>query len=366
MTLYWLLYNFCIIFTGKRIRPGGLNRATMGEELDIDFLRRMPKVELHLHLEGAIEPATAIDLMRRNGADYVPASSLDLERLYRFENLTQFVTALRSVSNHIQRLEDLQRITRELLESLISQNVRYIEFDCAVQKYLDLGFSLSEILAALHECTREAAARIEARLVINLQRSHGPQKTAELVERIAAIDHPLVAGIGLSGDESLYPQQDYRRAFDLAREARLHRTVHAGEARGPESIRDALDLLHAERIDHGTRAIEDPRLVDRLREEQIPLTQCLSSNLRLNIIPDLHSHPFPLFLRQGLVVALHTDDPHVFGITLSGEYHLAQTGFSLTRDEIRRIVFNGVQAVFLPADRREELRRHMMEEWEAL
>ncbi|HPG82480.1 MAG TPA: adenosine deaminase [bacterium] len=338
----------------------------MGEELDSDFLQRMPKVELHLHLEGAIQPATAIDLMRRNGADYVPESSLDLKRLYRFEDLSQFVTALRSVSNHIQRLEDLQRIARELLDNLITQNVRYIEFDCAVQKYLDLGFALDEILAALQECAEEAAERIEARLIINLQRSHGPQKTAELVERTAALDHPLVAGIGLSGDESRYPQRDYRRAFDLAREAGLHRTVHAGEALGPDSVRDALDLLHAERIDHGTRAIEDPVLVDRLREEQIPLTQCLSSNLRLNIIPDLHSHPFPLFLRQGLVVALHTDDPQVFGITLTGEYQLAHSGFSLTRDEIRRIVFNGVQGAFLPENRREELHRRITKAWAAL
>ncbi|HOC88757.1 MAG TPA: adenosine deaminase [bacterium] len=338
----------------------------MEEEFKIDLLRRMPKVELHLHLEGAIQPATAIDLMRRNGAGHVPATSDELERLYRFEDLSQFVIALRSVSNHIQRLEDLQRITRELLDSLVSQNVRYLEFDCAVQKYLDLGFTLEEILDTLQSCTREAESQIVARLVINLQRSHGAQKTADLVERIAALDHPLVAGIGLSGDEFRFPQCDYRRAFDLAREAGLHRTVHAGEALGPESVRDALDLLHAERIDHGTRAIEDPRLVDRLKEERIPLTQCLSSNLRLNIVPRLSSHPFPLFLRQGLVVALHTDDPQVFRVTLTDEYQLAQSGFGLSREEIRRIVLNGVQGSFLPQGPKEELRKRVTAEWEQL
>ena len=324
---------------------------------DSNFFQRMPKVELHLHLEGSIKPATAIDLMRRNHAEQVPQNSAELAQLYRFEDLTQFVTALRAVSNHIQRPEDLQRIARELLQELIQQNVRYVEFDCAVQKYLDLGFALEEILDLLDICVRETAQRIEARLIINLQRSHGPEKTAALVKKCAALNHPLVAGVGLSGDETRYPQKMYIKAFAIAAEAGLRRTVHAGEALGPESVRDALDHLKAERIDHGTRAIEDEKLVDRLKEEQIPLTQCLSSNVRLNVVPRIADHPFPVFLRRGLIVALHTDDPQVFNVTISNEYLLAKAAFALTPAEIRRIVLNGVTGSFLTEEKKEMLRK---------
>ena len=328
----------------------------MNDELDNSFIERMPKVELHLHLEGSIQPATAIALMKRNRAEHVPKNSTELGQLYRFEDLSQFVTALRSVSSHIQRPEDLQRITRELLQTLVGQNVRYVEFDCALQKYLDLGLALDEILDALNSSVQEAASQISARVIVNLQRSHGAAKTAALTERIAGLDHPLIVGIGLSGDESRYYQNEFVKAFAIAAEAGLHRTVHAGEALGAESVRDALDLLHAERIDHGTRAIEDPALVARLKEKKIPLTQCLSSNIRLNVVPSLAQHPFPRYLREGLIVALHTDDPQVFQVTLTNEYVLAQQSFDLTRKELQQIVLNGVTGSFLGEEEKEKLR----------
>jgi len=334
-------------------------------EQENDYIWRMPKVELHLHLEGSIQPATAIALMKRNRAGYVPKSSAEVERLYRFEDLTQFVTAMRTVSNHVQHPEDLERITRELLQTLINQNVLYVEFDCALQKYLDLGFDLEETVDLLHRCVQEVEPQIKARMIVNLQRSHGEQKTAALVERIARLEHPLIAGVGLSGDESLFPQAGFIRPFALALEAGLHRTVHAGEARGAESVRDALDLLKAERIDHGTRAMEDPALIERLRSEKIPLTQCLSSNLRLNVVPDITMHPFPYYLRQGLIVALHTDDPEVFQVCLTDEYRLAQKSFDLTHGELHRIVLNGVEGAFLPEEEKQALRTRIESRWDA-
>ncbi len=335
-------------------------------EQENDYIWRMPKVELHVHLEGSIQPATAIALMQRNRAEYVPKSSAEVERLYRFEDLTQFVTAMRTVSNHLQRPEDLQRIVRELLQTLINQNVLYVEFDCALQKYLDLGFDLAEMVEQIALCVEEVAPQIQVRMIVNLQRAHGEDKTAALVEKVARLNHPLIAGVGLSGDESLFPQSGFVRTFAIAAEAGLHRTVHAGEARGPESVREALDLLKAERIDHGTRAMEEPALVDRLREERIPLTQCLSSNLRLNVVPGIASHPFPRYLRGGLVVALHTDDPEVFQVTLTDEYRLAQRSFDLTRAELHRIVLNGVEGAFLSAGKKEALRRQIESVWETL
>ncbi len=326
------------------------------------FIKELPKVELHLHLEGAIRPETALNLMRRNRSAPLPENSEQVRALYRFEDLSQFVLAMRAVSNHIRSLEDLQNITQEMLSDLIAQHTFYVEFDCALQKYIDLGYPLVEILEALHATTQAFREQIHARLIVNLQRSHGSDKTAALVEEVARLNHPLVAGIGLSGDESRFPQKWFVRAFAVAREAGLKRTVHAGEALGPESIREALDLLHAQRIDHGTQAHKDAHLLERLKAEGIPLTQCISSNVRLHIVDRIEDHPFVDYLRGGLVTALHTDDPQVFGISLTSEYELAATTFDLSREEIVQILLNGIQGSFMP----DRIRHSLIGQFKAL
>lgn len=329
----------------------------MTEENTLEFIGRMPKVELHLHLEGTIQPTTAIELMHRHQAVNAPQTVTELLNLYNFQDLTHFVQAMKIVSNHITTLEDLHRICGEMLVELVRQNVKYIEFDCALQKYVDLGWPLLDVITVLEKAVQEAQAcyGIMAGLVVNLQRSHGAEKTAHLVEAVCKLAHPFIRGIGLSGDETKYPQREFTRAFAIAREAGLHRTVHAGEAMGSQSVWDALSLLHAERIDHGTRSIEDPKLVRHLIEKQIPLTQCLTSNKRLNIVAEVSQHPFQLFFRSGVLVTLNTDDPQIFQSSLTDEYQLAFQTFSLSHDELRRIVLNGVRACFLSPVGKEQL-----------
>jgi adenosine deaminase len=320
------------------------------ENKTLDFIKRMPKVELHLHLEGTIQPATAIELMHRNKAKDAPRTVEELRRLYRFQDLTRFVQAMKTVSNHIVTLKDLNRVCGEMLSELAAQKVRYVEFDCALQKYVDLGLSLSQVVASLENAILDAQSRynIQARMVVNLQRSHGSDKTARLVENVVKLNHPMIVGFGLSGDETIFPQKDFIRAFATAKEAEMHRTVHAGEALGCQSVWDALLLLNAERIDHGTRAIEDSKLVHYLIDNKIPLTQCLTSNIRLNIVSDIAHHPFNLFFRSGVAVTLNTDDPQIFQSTLTHEYELAAAAFALTCEEISQIVLNGIRAAFLP------------------
>ena len=157
-----------------------------------EFIKRMPKVELHLHLEGSIRPQTALELMRRNDPSKAPINSYDVKKIYRFDDLSEFVQGMRNVSDNIQNLADLQQVTLELFHSLIEQNVQYIEYDCAVQKYIDLGFSLEEIVDALYRCSLEFPVknRLKSNLVINLQRSHNPAKVSALVEQVVELDHP--------------------------------------------------------------------------------------------------------------------------------------------------------------------------------
>jgi adenosine deaminase len=328
----------------------------------------MPKVELHVHLEGAIQPTTAIELMQRNKAQQAPKTPAELHQLYSFTDLTHFVRAMKTVSNHLVRLEDLHRVCREMLQTLAAQNVRYVEFDCALQKYIDLGFALADIVQVLQQASEEmvAAAGIKSRLVVNLQRSHGSMKTAQLVQSVLDLNNPFIVGIGLSGDESLHPQNGFTAAFVLARDAGLHRTVHAGEAMGPDSVWDALNNLHAERIDHGTRAIEDANLLRYLVETKTPLTQCLSSNIRLHVVPDIRNHPFGRFFREGVAVTLNTDDPQIFEVDLTSEYELAYNTFQFTTQELAHIAVQGAMASFLPQEEKQHLVRSMRAELTAL
>ncbi|HPN33178.1 MAG TPA: adenosine deaminase [bacterium] len=336
----------------------------MLKDKTLDFIARMPKVELHLHLEGTIQPTTAIELMRRNCAKNAPRTVEELLKIYDFQDLSHFVRAMKIVSNHITRLEDLDRVCSEMLEECARQNTRYLEFDCALQKYIDLGMPLSDVVAVLDRAVQAAEVRygILARMVVNLQRSHGDEKTANLVKEIARLNHPLIVGVGLSGDETQYPQKEFINTFAIAREAGLRRTVHAGEALGSQSVWDALELLHAQRIDHGTRAIEDERLVRHLVDAQIPLTQCLTSNLRLNVVSAVKRHPFALFFHSGVLVTLNTDDPQIFQTSLTGEYELAYRAFGFSEQELQRIAHNGIKASFLP----EEARGHMLQRMEPI
>jgi len=321
------------------------------------FIRKMPKIELHLHLEGSIHPQTALDFMRRNNSVAAPKSASEIRELYRFSNLTEFVKGMRTVSDNIRHLEDLQRVTCELLDSLISQNVRYVEFDCAFQKYFKLGFSIDEVIEAIYSCARQKQNdhSIEVRLVVNLLRSHGPDSAVETVEKVIGAKHPFIVGVGLSGDESKYPQSLFTDAFELAKRHNIHRTVHAGEAMGASSVWDAILLLGAERIDHGTRSIEDEQLVRYLVEKQIPLTQCITSNILLGVVKDIKSHPFASFYRDGVAVTLNTDDPQVFNTSLQDEYYLVAEAFRLHKYDFAKIVFNGIYASFANEETKKQL-----------
>jgi len=321
------------------------------------IITQMAKIELHVHLEGSISPPTAIALMQRNNPSAPAKTEQDIRHLYRFGNLGEFVQAMRSVSNNIMRLEDLTLVADELLAELVSQSVRYVEIDCAVQKYIDLGFELGEIVTALFDSAvrAERGKGIVSKLVINLQRHHGDEKNRELVERVVRLNHPFIVGVGLSGDETQFPQKLFARTFSAAREAGLHRTVHAGEALPPASIWDAINYLFAERIDHGTTACQDASLMAYLVEHRIALTQCLSSNLQLKVVENIQQHPFADFLRRGMLVSLHTDDPQVFNTCLNDEYLLAAESFGLTFDEMKRIVMNAASSSFLPEAEKQAL-----------
>jgi len=334
----------------------------------LEFINLMPKVELHLHLEGTIHPETVLDLFLHKNPGTRQIDYNELKKYYRFDNLREFINGMQRITNNIQSPKDLQRITFELLETLVQQHVCYVEFDCAIQKYIDLGYSLEQIVEMVYKTVDDftQSHEIKVNMNVNLLRIHGPGKAEKLVKKIVEMKHPFIVGIGLSGDETLGSHQLYAKAFQIAKEANLHRTAHAGEALGAESIWNAIKYLDVERIDHGTRAIEDEHLVDYLIQNNIPLNQCISSNVKLKVVNNFIEHPFFTFLKSGVCVTLNTDDPQVFDITLIDEYLLAAKTFELTPFDLKQIVLNSVEATFLSPQEKNSLKNRIVAKFEHL
>lgn len=318
------------------------------ETLDT-FIEKMPKIELHLHLEGSIQPETAFHLIKNNNPYNPPKSVEEIKQRYRFGNLTEFIYGMKSVTDNILSIDDLQDVACQMLTNLAKENVVYVEYDCALQKYINLGLKLEAIVDALWQCAQkfEQEKGIMSRLIVNSQRSHGAESVESLAGKIIKLNHPYIVGFGLSGDESKYPQKFFTTAFEILQREGMHRTVHAGEAVGPRSVWDAIRLLYAERIDHGTRAIEDEELVKLLVEREIPLTQCLTSNVKLNVVNDYLSHPFGAFLKRNVRVTLNTDDPAIFESNLTNEIKIATHEFNLSINDLNTLTSNSVDASFL-------------------
>ena len=319
------------------------------------FIIEMPKAELHLHLEGAIQPATMLMLAERNRVELPFASEAEAERFFQFRDFPHFVEVFVTVCQCLRTPDDFTLVVTELGVEAARQNIRYLEVHFNPEPHVRRrGFRFEEIIAGINRGRTEVRDRwgIELRWIADGVRDaeSGPRSVDLTVEWIAALEPEAgVVALGLGGDEVGYPPDPFVAAFAQAREAGLHVVAHAGETTGPGTIRDTLDLLRAERIGHGIRAIDDSALVARLAREAIPLEICPTSNLRTGVIRDIHQHPLRRFDEAGVTVTVSSDDPALFGTTLTAEYHLLATTFDYGIDDIERIGLNSVRAAFLPA-----------------
>jgi aminodeoxyfutalosine deaminase len=329
------------------------------------YIRAMPKAELHVHLEGAIQPEALLALAQRNGVA-LPADTVEgLRAWYTFTNFAHFVEIYLAVSACIRTPDDIELIAREFLAGQAAQNIRYSEVTyTAFTHYHFKGLSFRDQLAALNRARvwakRELGVTIG--LVIDIPRS------------ISAADGLLVAdwaidgmgdgviALGLGGPEIGNPPEKFAAAFERARAAGLPSVPHAGETVGPESVWGALRALGAVRIGHGVRCIEDPALVAELRERQIPLEICPTSNVCLGVAPNVAAHPLPRLLEEGLYVTLNSDDPPMFNTSLIGEYLATARAYGWGAPELERLDLNAVRAALLPEAERAELESQFVAE----
>ncbi len=330
------------------------------QELDSsteELIRRLPKAELHLHLEGSMQPELALMLAGRHGLT-LPGSEEGIEglrRQYRFATFDDFLRLYLALSRCLTDAEDFTTLTVELARGLAAQNVRYAEVTVTPMTHVARGVPGDALLAGLAEGRARAFEEhgVELAWVFDIIRNLADQGEPTLELALRGRDQGVV-GLGLSGPESLeWPLQPFEPLFARAREKGLHSLPHAGEHAGPESIWGVLRRLGAERLGHGVRCLEDPALVEYLVERRIPLEVCPSSNVSLGVCIDLDHHPLPRLLAAGLAVTLASDDPPLFSTTLTDEYLRCAARFSWTTAQIRTIAAAGFEHGFLSPESRQ-------------
>jgi aminodeoxyfutalosine deaminase len=301
-----------------------------------DFLRSLPKAELHVHLEGSVEPETLHELDPRTPVE-------EFRALYQYADFDSFLKAFGAVGKRLRGPEDYALITRRLLEKLASQNVRYAEIILAAGVVLWKGQEFAPVFDAVSDAA--AGSPVEVRWIFDAVRQFGVEPAMQVAEWAAARIDRGVAAFGIGGSEERGPAAQFREVFAYAASAGLHLTAHAGEGTSPESVWAALQL-GAERIGHGISSIEDPLLVKHLRDQSIPLEICITSNLVTGVVKRVDDHPVRRLYDAGVPIVLNTDDPAMFGSTLTGEYELAMQRFGFTEEEMRGIAENAFRFRF--------------------
>ncbi len=342
-----------------------------------DFIRTMPKAELHVHLEGTTRPQTLLEMARRNHlADRLPTSDVgELERWFRFTDFQHFVRVINAIADLFRTPEDYTQLAYECGEEMAALNIRYREltFTPFTHTHLfDKGLTFQDIFAGLEVGRARARSDfgVEMRWVFDIPRSvcfpqddgiaFDPLAAATTLEDALQARTSGVVGFGLGGFEVNAPPEPFAEFFRAARNAGLLSVPHAGENDGPASVWGALTALQADRIGHGVRSAEDGALLQVLKERRIPLEVSLTSNLCLHVYATLAQHPFRALDRMGLVVTLNSDDPALFGTNLNQEYELLEQ-FGYDRQGIARIARNG----FLASGAEPPLKSRLLAEFDA-
>jgi len=321
------------------------------------FIAALPKAELHVHIEGTLEPEMMFDLARRNDVALPYGSIEELRGAYRFENLQSFLDLYYQGMAVLLRDEDFYDLAMAYLGRARAQNVRHAEIFFDPQAHTRRGVSFATVIAGLHRAQRDAAAQfgIRSKLILCFLRDLAPADAAATLDEALAY-RDRIAGVGLDSAERGNPPGKFAEVFARARGEGLFPVAHAGEEGPAAYVREAIEALGAVRIDHGIRALEDDALVARLARERIPLTVCPLSNVRLRVVPDMAAHPLKVMLERGLLVTVNSDDPAYFGGYVNENFFAAQEALGLTRDDLARLARNSFEASWLEP---EEKRAHI-------
>jgi adenine deaminase len=312
------------------------------------LIDRLPKSELHMHIEGSLEPALMFRLAAQNGISLPYASVEALRKAYSFTRLQDFLDLYYRGMSVLMTEADFYDLTAAYLAKVQAQGVRHVEIFFDPQAHLERGVGLGTVINGLQRALDEAKSNvgISSHLIMCFLR-HLDEADAQATLDLALRYKDQIVGVGLDSSEVGHPPRNFARVFQRARDAGFRLVAHAGEEGPPDYVWEAIDILGVERIDHGIRAMEDKALVARLARDQIPLTVCPLSNLRLRVVKTLADHPAKRMLDQGLFVTLNSDDPAYFGGYLGENYQAVQQALGFGRQEIEQVGRNGFAGSFM-------------------
>lgn len=323
-----------------------------------DWFDLVPKVELHLHLEGAIPLPALWELVGKyGGRGEVPTLEALGER-FRYRDFAHFIDTWVWKNRFLRELDDFTLIAEAVARHLRAQRVRYAEIFYSPPDFARHGLAVGDLTVAVR-AGLDRVDGIEIRLVADLVRDFGPEQAARTLEAVAEVRDQGVIGVGIGGSEQAHPPAPFAAVYERARALGLRTSAHAGEAAGADSVWSALRDLKVDRIGHGTRAAEDPALLDHLAETRVPVEMCPISNVRTGVVPDLAAHPIRDYVARGLVVTVSTDDPAMFETSLAHEYRELARVHGFTRDQIRALIDSAVEASWLGDQGRAALRARL-------
>ncbi|HAW30321.1 MAG TPA: adenosine deaminase [Planctomycetaceae bacterium] len=321
-----------------------------------EFIARLPKAELHLHIEGTLEPELAFQLAEKNRMSLPFASVEEMRAAFNFSDLQSFLDLYYASVSVVCSEEDFYELTMAYLKKAASQNVKHAEIFFDPQTHtareIPMGTIVHGISAALKDGQTQLG--ISSRLILSFLRHLSAESAMETLEQALPFREHFI-GVGLDSSELGHPPSQFVKVFDAAHQQGYHVVCHAGEEGPPEYITEALDLLHAERIDHGVRCMEDPDLVKRLAAEQIPLTVCPLSNVRLRVFKTMKEHTLKQMLDAGLLVTVNSDDPPYFGGYLNENFAAIQHAFDLSQNDLIKLARNSFEASFLTDEEKQTL-----------
>ena len=326
------------------------------------WIRHLPKVELHLHIEGTLEPELMFDLAKRNGLSLRFTDIEELKRAYNFQDLQSFLNLYYEGSRVLLHERDFFDLTWAYLRRVVQENVRHVEIFFDPQAHMKRGVDFHTAISGIHSALEQARTelRLSSKLIPCFLRDLTPASAMQTLEMI--LDYrDWIWAVGLDSLEAGRPPELFRDVFDRARTEKLLTVAHAGEEGPPEYIWQALELLRVVRIDHGVRCMEDESLVQHLAHTQVPLTLCPLSNVRLKVFKSLDHHNLKLLLQRGLCVSIHSDDPAYFGGYITENYLAVQRALNLKPTDILQLARNGVKASFLSDTEKEKLLSEIQE-----
>ncbi len=315
------------------------------------LIKGIPKAELHLHIEGSLEPELMFELAERNGVELPYSSVEEVRQAYQFSDLQSFLDIYYAGAGVLQQTEDFYDLTWAYLERMHSEHVRHVEIFFDPQTHTDRGISINTVITGIYNALDDAREQfgITSFLILCFLR-HLSEESALATLEAALPFRDWIEGIGLDSSEVGFPPENFERAFARAAENGLRKVAHAGEEGPPEYIWQALDLLGVSRIDHGVRCTEDQKLVQRLVQKQMPLTVCPLSNIKLRVFDKMADHNLKKMLDQGIRVTINSDDPAYFGGYMIDNFLATQKGLNLSEQDIIEIAKNGFRSSFLPQD----------------